>query len=78
MALSIISCPFWIWKRTVGTNKRDNNARLDETAFEERVTGIEKATVALKEAKVKDEKIIYLLQKYWDLRLSEEKEVLQQ
>ena len=54
------------------------NARLDEADFEERVIGIEKATASLKEAKVEDEKIIYLLQKYWDLRLSEAKEFLQQ
>lgn len=58
--------------------REDSNARLDEAAFEERVIGIEKATAALKEAKVEDEKIIYLLQKYWDLRLSEAKEFLQQ
>jgi hypothetical protein len=58
--------------------REDNNASLDEAAFEERVTGIEKATAALKEAKVEDEKIIYLLQKYWDLRLGEAKEFLQQ
>lgn len=43
--------------------REDSNAWLDEAAFEERVIGIEKATAALKEAKVEDEKIIYLLQK---------------
>ncbi|WP_312355178.1 hypothetical protein [Aminipila sp.] len=58
--------------------REDSNARLDEAAFEERVIGIEKATAALKEAKVEDEKIIYLLQKYWDLRPSEAKGFLQQ
>ncbi len=58
--------------------RENNNARLNEFAFEERVIGIEKATAALREAGVEDEKIIYLLQKYWDLRLSEAKEVLQQ
>lgn len=58
--------------------REDSNAWLDEAAFEERVIGIEKATAALKEAKVEDEKIIYLLQKYWDLRLSEAKGFLQQ
>jgi hypothetical protein len=57
--------------------REDSNARLDEAAFEERVIVIEKATAALKEAKVEDEKIIYLLQKYWDLRLGEAKEFLQ-
>lgn len=57
--------------------RENNNARLDEAALEERVIGIEKATAALREAGVEDEKIIYLMQKYWDLRLSEAKELLQ-
>ncbi|MHB8064344.1 MAG: hypothetical protein ACYDG2_17220 [Ruminiclostridium sp.] len=58
--------------------RENNNAKIDEAAFEERVIGIEKATAALREAEVEDEKVIYLLQKYWDLRLSEAKELLQQ
>lgn len=58
--------------------RENSNARLDEAAFEERVIGIEKAIAALQEAEVEDEKIIYLLQKYWDLRLSEAKELLRQ
>ncbi|KJJ68627.1 hypothetical protein [Clostridium sp. FS41] len=58
--------------------RENNNTRLDEAAFEERIIGIEKATAALREAEVEDEKIGYLLQKYWDLRLSEVKEILQQ
>jgi len=57
--------------------REKTNARLDEAAFKERVLGIEKATAALREAEVGDEKIIELLQKYWDLRLSEAKELLQ-
>ena len=58
--------------------RENNNARLDEAGLEERVIGIEKATKALLEAEVDDEKIIFLLQKYWDLRLSEAKELLRQ
>jgi len=54
------------------------NDKLDEAAFEERIIGIVKATAALREAEVDDEKIIALLQKYWDLRLSEATELLQQ
>lgn len=54
------------------------NTKLDETAFEEKIIGIEKATAALREAEVEDEKIIYLLQKYWNLRRSEANEFLQQ
>ncbi|WP_368294064.1 hypothetical protein [Dehalobacter sp. TBBPA1] len=58
---------------------RENwNARLDDAAFEERVSGIEKATMALREAGVEDAKIIYLLQKHWDLRLSEANDFLSQ
>lgn len=56
--------------------RENNNARFDEAAFEERVVGIEKAIAAMREAEVEDEKIIYLIQKYWDLRLSEAKEFL--
>ena len=41
--------------------RENNNIKLDESAFEERVIGIEKAFLALHEAKVEDEKIIYLL-----------------
>mgnify|MGYP001258073714 CR=1 FL=1 len=65
-------------KELLGRIRETSNARLEEAAFEERVIGIEKATAALVEATVEDEKIIYLLQKYWDLRLSEAKELLQQ
>lgn len=50
--------------------------RLDEAYFEAEILGIEKATAALCEAGVDDEKIIQLLQKYWDLRLSEAEEYL--
>ena len=57
--------------------REDNNAKLDEAAFEERVIGIEKTIAALCEAEVGEEKIIYLMQKYWDLRRSEVKELLQ-
>lgn len=53
------------------------NARLDDAAFEERVIGIGKATAALYESGIDDEEIIRLLQKYWDLRLSEAKDTLQ-
>lgn len=56
--------------------REDNYARLDEAAFEERMIGIEKAVAALYEAEVDEERIISLLQKYWDLRLSEAKEFL--
>jgi len=58
--------------------REDHNARLDDAAFEERVFGINKTIAALREAEVEDEKIIYLMQKYWDLRLSEVKEIMRQ
>ncbi len=58
--------------------REHNNIKLDEAAFEEKVIGIEKAILALHEAEVDDEKVIYLLQKYWDLRLSEAKGFLLQ
>lgn len=54
--------------------RENSNEQLDNAAFEERVIGIENATAALVEADVEEDKIIQLLQKYWDLRLSEAKD----
>ena len=56
--------------------REDNYARIGQDAFEESIIGIKKAVAALCEAKVDDKKIISLLQKYWDLRLSEAEEFL--
>ena len=53
------------------------NSKLDEAAFEERIIGIGNATAALYEADITDDKIISLLQKYWDLRRSEAEGFLQ-
>lgn len=54
--------------------RAENNERLDDAAFEERVIGIENATAALMESGVEYKQIIKMLQKYWDLRLSEAEE----
>lgn len=54
--------------------REKNNERLKNETLEERVIGIENATAALIEADVEEDKIIQLLQKYWDLRLSEARE----
>lgn len=53
--------------------REDAQNRLDDAAFEERCIGIEKATSAMLEAGVSEEVTIQMLQKYWDLRLSEAK-----
>jgi len=47
------------------------NERISDAEFEERIIGIEKATAAMLEAGVGDDTTIKMLQKYWDLRLSE-------
>lgn len=47
--------------------------RISDAEFEERISGIEKATMAMIEAGVDEKVIVALLQKYWDLRLSEAK-----
>lgn len=47
--------------------------RLEDAAFEEKIIGIENATAAMIEVGIEDEKITQMLQKYWDLRLSEAK-----
>ena len=49
------------------------NERISDAEFEERIIGIEKATIAMLEAGVKDDTVIAMLQKHWDLRLSEAK-----
>jgi len=51
--------------------------RLSDVAFEERIVGIEKATCAMIETGIDDEMIVKMLQKYWDLRLSEAKEFIE-
>ncbi|MBE5865605.1 MAG: hypothetical protein E7292_05235 [Lachnospiraceae bacterium] len=47
------------------------NEKLSDAAFEERTLGIQNATSAMIEAGVDEETIIRMLQKYWDLRLSD-------
>ena len=47
------------------------NERISDAEFEERIVGIEKATISMIEAGVNDDTIIAMLQKHWDLRLSE-------
>ena len=46
---------------------------VQEKLDEERSIGIENATLALIEGGVKEQKIVDLLTKYWNLRPSEEK-----
>ncbi len=52
------------------------NAIVDDAVFEEHMLGIEKMILAMREAGVEDAVIIQMLQKYWDLRLSEARELL--
>lgn len=52
------------------------NDRIDEFVFEERILGIEKAILAFNETGIEEEEIINLLQRYWDLRRSEAKELI--
>lgn len=47
------------------------NERISDAEFKERIVGIEKATISMIEAGVNDDTIIAMLQKHWDLRLSE-------
>lgn len=44
---------------------------IDDAVFEERILGIENATAAMIKVGIEDRIIIQMLQKYWDLRLSE-------
>ena len=45
--------------------------RISDAEWAERITGIKKATAAMSEAGIDEDTIIKMLQKYWDLRLSE-------
>ena len=58
------------WELLEGVRAKANE-RISDAEFEERIIGIEKATVAMLEAEVDEEIIIKMLQKHWDLRLSE-------
>ena len=51
---------------------------IDDYVLDERIKGIENTSLALCEAKVEDEVIVFLLIKYWDLRPSEAKEIFQE
>lgn len=51
--------------------------RLDDAAFEERIIGIQNATASMIEVGVEEDKIIHMLVRYWDLRLSEAKEFVE-
>lgn len=51
---------------------------IDDYVLDERIRGIENTSLALCEAKVEDEVIVFLLIKYWDLRPSEAKEIFQE
>lgn len=47
--------------------------KLEEMVCKERDIGIEKATAAMIEVGIEEDKIVRALQKHWDLRLSEAK-----
>jgi len=51
--------------------RKEANARISDATFEERNIGIEKTTISMLEANVNEKIIIKMLQKHWDLRLSE-------
>lgn len=56
--------------------RKDANERINDAVFEERIIGIEKAAISMVEANVEKELIIKMLQKHWDLRLSEAEEIV--
>ena len=64
------------WKLLYGIREKVNE-RISDAEFEEKIIGIEKATIAMIEAGVKEETIIAMLQKHWNLRLSEAKSFIE-
>lgn len=64
-------------RELLGNIRESAQDRLDDAAFEERIVGIGNAIAAMIEVGVEEDKIIHMLQKYWDLRLSEAKEFVE-
>lgn len=60
-----------IWPECIGRFREDYQHRLQAAAFDENVIGIERAVSAMLELGIDDNRIIAMLQKYWDLRLSD-------
>ncbi|WP_175060958.1 cell division protein MraZ [Streptococcus salivarius] len=54
----------------------NQQAKLDDAAYNERLDNIGKATTALLEAGIDEERTKTLLQKHWDLRPSEAQEFI--
>ena len=57
--------------------REKNYERIDEAVFAEKADCLLKTTKAFLELEVSEEKIILVLQKYWDLRRSEAVEILE-
>lgn len=51
--------------------RQTTDERISDAEFAERIIGIEKATISMIEVGVAEEQIVKMLQKHWDLRLSE-------
>lgn len=58
--------------------RQNNEEQVDDMVWRVELLSIQKATSALLEAAVADDKIVSLLQKYWDLRRSEAETMLKQ
>lgn len=56
--------------------RQTSDERISDAEFEERIVGIENATISMIEVGVDEEQIVKMLQKHWDLRLSEAKEFI--
>lgn len=56
--------------------RQTSDGRISDAEFEERIVGIENATISMIEVGVDEEQIVKMLQKHWDLRLSEAKEFI--
>ena len=59
------------------TARYAGNKLIDDAVEEEKIWGMSRAVDSMLECDVSDEKIISMLQKYWDLRLSEAKAIIE-
>ncbi len=51
--------------------RNSNREIIDDAVFEEKILEINSSTVSMIEVNIENEIIIQMLQKYWDLRISE-------
>lgn len=66
----------WVGTEVWESIKGGARQGIDDYILDEKITGMYKATAAMLEAGVEEKTVIDMLQKYWDLRLSEAQSII--